>query len=177
MLGKCFAPDLKTAEKIFEIAKGYGTPFFSTSALRYADELQKFSSVQSLVITGGGTDFEEYIIHNCELAVTILKSRITRVKAERLGAQYFCRATTESGNEIGIIFSSGMGYSVTAECSNQELLHEDITSDFFLNLIAEILKFFHSEALPFNPEETLEVMRLREGLIKAAELDGKWLKV
>lgn len=49
--------------------------------------------------------------------------------------------------------------------------------DIVHNLIAQNFRVCHSGVLPFDPAETLEVMRLREGLIKAAELDGKWLKV
>ena len=39
-IDKTFAPDFNTAKEIFEIAQRYNTPFFSTSALRYASELK-----------------------------------------------------------------------------------------------------------------------------------------
>ena len=176
-IDKTFAPDLETSLKIFDIAEEYGTPFFTTSALRYAEELKEFTDVKNLVITGGGRLFEEYLIHNAEMAVALLKDRIVKVKTEKMGKQYFCRAITEKGSEIGIVFSQGLGYSVTAENSKGELLHKDITSSFFLNLISDMLKFFEDGKTPFDTKETIEVMRLRSGLIDAAAKDGEWLEV
>ncbi|MBE6787099.1 MAG: hypothetical protein E7537_01990 [Ruminococcaceae bacterium] len=176
-IDKTFAPNLKEAQKIFDIAKKYNTPFFTTSALRYAEELKEFTDVKNLVITGGGRLFEEYLIHNAEMAVALLKKRIVKVKTEKMGKQYFCRALTDEGNEIGIVFSQGLGYSITAENSKGELLHKDITSSFFLNLISDMLKFFEDGKTPFDNNETIEVMRLRAGLIEAANHDGEWLEV
>ncbi len=176
-IDKTFAPDLETTLKIFSIAEEYGTPFFTTSALRYAEELKEFTDVKNLVITGGGRLFEEYLIHNAEMAVALLKDRIVKVKTEKMGKQYFCRAVTEKGSEIGIVFSQGLGYSITAENSKGELLHKDVTSSFFLNLISDMLKFFEDGKTPFDTKETIEVMRLRAGLIAAADKDGEWLEV
>lgn len=176
-IDKTFAPDLETTLKIFDIAEEYGTPFFTTSALRYAEELKEFTDVKNLVITGGGRLFEEYLIHNAEMAVALLKDRIVKVKTEKMGKQYFCRAKTEKGSEIGIVFSQGLGYSITAENSKGELLHKDVTSSFFLNLISDMLKFFEDGKTPFDTKETIEVMRLRAGLIAAADKDGEWLEV
>lgn len=176
-IDKTFAPDMETTLKIFDIAEEYGTPFFTTSALRYAEELKEFTDVKNLVITGGGRLFEEYLIHNAEMAVALLKDRIVKVKTEKMGCQYFCRAITEKGSEIGIVFSQGLGYSITAENSKGELLHKDVTSSFFLNLISDMLKFFEDGKTPFDTKETIEVMRLRAGLIAAADKDGEWLEV
>lgn len=176
-IDKTFAPNLEEAQEIFDIAKKYNTPFFTTSALRYAEELKEFTDVKNLVITGGGRDFAEYLIHNAEMAVALLKDRIVKVKTEKMGKQYFCRALTQKGSEIGIVFSQGLGYSITAENSQGELLHKDVTSSFFLNLISDMLKFFEDGKTPFDNNETIEVMRLRAGLIKAADCDGEWLEV
>lgn len=174
-IDKTFAPDLETALEIFKIAKAYNTPFFTTSALRYADELKEFTDVKHLVITCGGREFEEYIIHPVEMAIALVKCRIVKVKTEKLGAQYICRGVTENGNEICIVFSAGLGYSITAENNNGEILHKDIKSSFFLNLINDILRFFEDGNPPFSPDETVEVMRMRSGLILASAQDGTWI--
>ena len=41
---KTFAPDLKTSDEMFAIADEFGTPFFTSSALRYATELEKIDT-------------------------------------------------------------------------------------------------------------------------------------
>lgn len=176
-IDKTFAPDLETTKEIFEIANKYNTPFYSTSALRYADELKAFNDVKNVVITGGGRLFEEYLVHPCEMAVTLLKKRIVKVKTEKMGNQYFCRAVCEGGNEIGIAFSLYYGYSISAENNSGDISYKKVESSFFLNLISDMLKFFEDGKTPFDVNETIEVMRLRAGLIKAAEQDGVWLEV
>ncbi len=40
-IDKTFAPDYATAKEIFAIGKRYNTPFFTSSALRYAEELNE----------------------------------------------------------------------------------------------------------------------------------------
>ena len=55
-----------------------------------------------------------------------------------------------------------------------------IQKSFFRNLIAEILKFYASGKLPFNPAETLEIARIREVAIECKnkiagkDTDGEW---
>lgn len=39
-IDKTFAPDKATAEKLFALAKEHGTPMYSTSSLRFADEMK-----------------------------------------------------------------------------------------------------------------------------------------
>ena len=48
-IDKTFAPDLETAKKIFAIAEKHGTPFFSSSALRYASELEEYPMCKSVM--------------------------------------------------------------------------------------------------------------------------------
>lgn len=176
-IDKTFAPDLETTQKIFDIAKKYGTPFFSTSALRYAEELKAFDSVKNVIVTGGGRLFEEYLVHPCEMAVALLKKRVVKVKTEKIGKQYFCRAICEGGNEIGIVFAETLGYSITGEFENGNVVYKNVTSSFFLNLISDILTFFEKGNTPFDTTETVEVMRLRAGLIEAQNNCGEWLEV
>ena len=53
-IDKTFAPDFAASEKIFDIAKRYNTPFFSTSALRYATELNSLIGSDKIIVAGGG---------------------------------------------------------------------------------------------------------------------------
>ena len=71
-IDKTFAPDYKTACRIFDIAKSHGTAFFSSSALRYGPELRNTVGACSMVTTGGGSLFDEYVIHQVEMIVKSL---------------------------------------------------------------------------------------------------------
>lgn len=174
-IDKTFAPDFATAKEIFEIAEKHGTPFFSTSALRFADELDTLKGATDLIITGGGGNFPEYIIHTVEMAVKLLDNPVKKVKVEAVGSQRICHAKTENGMGAAIIYSPCEGFSINAKAESGDYTHCDINSEFFLNLIAEIIKFFETGVLPFDTKQTLEVMRFRTALLNAEKTPEKWV--
>lgn len=176
-IDKTFAPDFDTAKEIFEIAEKYNTPFFSTSALRFADELENLDKATDLIITGGGGNFAEYIIHTVEMAVRLLDNPVKKVKVETVGEQRICRAETENGTQAAIIYSPCEGFSINAKAENGEYTHIDVKSEFFVNLITNILKFFETGALPFDTNQTLEVMRFRTALLNAEKTPEKWIEI
>ena len=175
-IDKTFAPDFNTAKEIFEIAQRYNTPFFSTSALRYASEL-KIGDISSAVITGGGSNFNEYIIHTVEMAVVLLDAPVTKVKVENIGVQRICRLVAENNVSDVIHYSPSNSFVVTAELKDGRNLKNQVSSEFFVELSSEIIRFFTTQKPPFNPAETLEVMRIRDALLKAENYDGEWINL
>lgn len=178
-IDKTFAPDLATAEKIFSIGQAHGTQFFSTSALRYASELDALKgATANAIITGGGKLFEEYIIHLVEMAVVLFpESHFVRAKTECVGKQRICRCQSEDGKEAVLVYSPSFGYSVTAESQEHTFSSVNVSSPFFVNLIQDILRFFESGNLPFPSKQTIEAMRLRDALLKSEKQDGVWLSL
>ena len=162
-IDKTFAPDLDTAKAIFDISD---TPFFSTSALRYATELDEFKNARDFVITGGGPELDIYAVHIAEMAVVLLGEPIECAKTERIGALTVCSAKSISGKTATLVYSPGMDFSVTAECADGKRRERTVKSEFFKALIADVLKFFDSGRVPFDPAQTLEVMRLRDNMLK-----------
>lgn len=176
-IDKTFAPDLETAKEIFDIAKKYNTPFFSTSALRCASELEDVKELDNYIITGGGSDFEEYIIHQIEMAVILLNDKVKSVKVETQSEnQHFCFLVTESGKKATIVFARGSSYGVLGK-SQTGTVNKTVSSDFFGGLISEILRFFETGTLPFDSSETLEVMAIRDALISAVKVPSQTVEV
>ncbi len=97
-IDKTFAPDYKTAKKIFDIAEKYNAKFFSTSALRCATESESIKNCVSAVITGSGGNFDEYIIHEIEGLVKIMGVGAQRVKVENQTEARICRVDYGNGN-------------------------------------------------------------------------------
>lgn len=176
-IDKTFAPDYDTAKQIFQIAKQYHTPFFSTSALRFANELDTFKGLKNAIITGGGGNFHEYMIHPIEMFVTMFSDKVTSVKVETMGASRICYLKTLNGFESSIIYSPQLSFSVAAQMSDSDFSKKEITSDFFVNLLEKMMAFFKTNKEPFNPAETLEVMRIRDALISAEKSNGVWLEI
>ena len=176
-IDKTFAPDNETAAEIYKIAEQYNTKVFSCSALRFADELKMLEGAQNLILTGGGGNFAEYIIHTVEMAVKLLESPVKTVKVENIGAQRICRAKTENGSQAVILYSPSMGFSISAQDKSGRYKHIPVKSDFFVNLIAEIIRFFNTGVLPFDSAQTLEVMRFRSALLQAENLPDNWIDI
>ena len=174
-IDKTFAPDLATARQIFALAKEYGTPFFSTSALRFADELASFSNLQYLTVTGGGSSLEEYIVHTAEIAVCLLREPARRVHVEARGRQRLCRLITEGGKDALIVYDPCIGFTVAGEDTEKKSRYTAIRSDFFRNLMRKILQFFESGIPPFDPNQTLLVMQMRDAILSAEKTPDTWV--
>ena len=167
---KTFAPDLKTAQKIFLLAKEYGTTFFSTSALRYATELDGFVDSGRIFTTGGGSNLAEYIIHQVEMVVKLMGAG-DKIRASRRDEKLYFDISYKDGRSAAMTYSPELSFGVgsrESECFNA-------TSAFFVSLITDILRFFETGKTSFDTEQTLEAMRMRDGALLAAETIGEWI--
>ena len=100
-IDKTFAPDYKTAKEIFDIAEKYGTKFFSSSALRYGEELTDVLGGKVMFTQGGGSNLPEYIIHQIEMAVKVIGEKAVKVRVEKQGHnQYISTVQFENEKQI-----------------------------------------------------------------------------
>lgn len=173
-IDKTFAPDLKTAQAIFDLAAKYNTPFFSTSALRCAAELDGVADADAAIFTGGGRLFDEYIIHQVEMAVKILGVGATAVRRARLGGFDQCRIFYPNGKNATLSYAPPLPFSATYRKGDQ-WTYAPIESDMFGTLLENILKFFETKQPFFDTNETLEVMKIREALVNCP--DGETIKL
>lgn len=174
---KTFASSYEDAQAIFALAEQYGTNFFSSSALRYAAELQEFSDVQNAVVTGTVGIFPEYLVHQTEMAVKLLKSPALRVRVDGSGRQWVCRVEAEGNKTATLLCVRSMPYGVTCEDSQGNSKHRTIVSEFFPGLLADIVRFFDTGEVSFDVAETLEVMRIRDAILRGEEDHGTWISV
>ncbi len=166
-IDKTFAPDAEVASAIFALGEKYNAPFFSTSALRYATELDSVDEPDSMLVTGGGSNLPEYFIHLGEMVVKKMGA-IKWVKATPNGSQWIISAKTASGKDTTMIYGSAMPYNVYMSGDGREAW-KSIKSPFFDGLIADMLRFFETGKTSFASEETLEVSRLRDAVLTATE--------
>ena len=166
-IDKTFAPDAKTAKEIFALGEKYGAPFFSTSALRYATELDSVDSPDSMLVTGGGSNLPEYFIHLGEMTVKKMGA-IKSVRATKNGTQWVIQAKTEGGKDAMMIYGSAMPYNAYMTKDGKETW-KSIKSPFFDGLIADMLRFFETGETSFDPVETLEISKLRDAVLAATE--------
>lgn len=176
-IDKTFAPDYATAKEIFAIGEKYGTKFFSSSALRFGNESNGLGDVKALVTTGGGGNIGEYIIHQIEPTVKILKARPVSLKTECFGEDYVIFVTFESGKTAIMNYATMFPFAAHYRREDGSYGYTTIESSTFINLLTAILEFFETGELPFDPEETLYVMKIREGVIKSLNCFGEEIKL
>ena len=164
-IDKTFAADVAMADKIFAAAKANGTRFFSTSALRYATELAGLAPASFVCTTGGGRSLEEYIVHQAEMIVKLIREDVLTVEAAREGDVQRFFATFAGGKRAELAYAPSLGFSVGVDGAAPVA----VRSDFFKLLIADMLRFFLTGEASFEGCETMQVMRLRDAVLRAAE--------
>ena len=176
-IDKTFAPDFETAKKIFDLGEKYQTPFFSSSALRYSAALADLKSPKSVTTFGGGSNFEEYIVHQAEMVIASLKRKPLAIRVEAQGKQYISTVKLEGGANATMIYSPDLAYAMSSENENGDRIYKTSGKGHFPALIEDILRFFETGVISFDTNETLSVMKLREAAIKGVSADGKWFDI
>lgn len=170
---KTFAPDLPTAKEIFALGEKYSTPFFSTSALRYTEELDGMENVAELILTGGGSTLQEYVIHQVENMVRLLGTGEKKVTLLPHGNHKFILVDCADGVKASMVYSVSQPFTATVRINGGKEKHYRIKSDMFGSLMQAILKFFENGELPFDSKQTLAAMALRDAVLAADAEPGK----
>jgi predicted house-cleaning noncanonical NTP pyrophosphatase (MazG superfamily) len=176
-IDKTFAPDYATAKEIFDIAEKCGTKFFSSSALRYSDELTALINSQAVITFGGGSNIDEYIIHQIEMLVKTINDTPKAVRVEQQANQYVVSVEFESGKKGTMLFSEALGFSVCVDNANGTPVYKKMESDFFKNLLKDILRFYKTGEVSFDVNQTLSVMKIREAVIVGKTKLGEWIQL
>lgn len=171
-IDKPFTAGYADAREIVRLSKESGTPFFSTSSLRYADELQAMKKNEKLgAILGAFTfgpsptephhpDLFWYGIHAVEMLYTLMGQgceSVTRTSTEGadvvVGKWKDGRTATVRGIRQGKQEYGAVAFGEKAALTTPMPLKVD-----YRNLLVEIVKFFQTGVAPVAPEETLEMM-------------------
>lgn len=176
-IDKTFAPDYQTAKQIFDLAERCGTKIFSSSALRYGTELDEMIGARAVITQGGGSNLDEYVIHQIEMAVKVIGEKAERVRVEKQGEnQYIISVAFANGKRATMVYSGPLGFSVCAEKDGRSD-SKAIVSKMFLYLLKDILRFYRTGEASFDVGQTLEVMKIREAVIKGKAQPGVWLEL
>lgn len=177
---KTFAPTKAAAERIFANADAHGTKCYSSSALRFApeiDELQQHE-IDALYSEGPG-EFEMYIIHQIEPVV-----RLMGVPAEKVlytGTRDHPAATVCFADgrlwHLSMRNDKGFSFRHTAVDKDNRSFSMTVSSDYFAEFMKTLVHFFESGEIPVDHEQTLQVIAIREALIEARRNPFTWVKV
>ncbi|HZF38487.1 MAG TPA: Gfo/Idh/MocA family oxidoreductase, partial [Blastocatellia bacterium] len=169
-IDKPFAASYADAREIVRLSRESGTPFFSSSSLRFADDLQAMKRDEKLgALLGAFTygpaptephhpDLFWYGIHAVEMLYTLMGpgcESVTRVHADGVDVVVGKWKDGRVGTMRGIR-DGKQDYGAVAFGAKSNLATPTSMKSDYRNLLVEIVKFFQTGAPPVPPEETLE---------------------
>lgn len=173
---KTFAPDRATADRIFALADQHKVAVQTCSALRYT-AVQKYvagaGKVRHVVTWGPGGNYDEYVIHPTELAVSCLGHEAVELM----------RRGTEPESQLLVNFSAGrtavinvynkkqtpFAASVTTEKETKYI--EVDTKRLFVDAAAAMLDFFAAGRPDVDRRESLAILRILDAARDPAALE------
>jgi predicted dehydrogenase len=178
-IDKPLAASYRDAFEIAQLARQAGVPWFSSSSLRFWEEVERLkSSPEAGAILGVQThgpaptephhpDLMWYGIHAVEMLFTVLGSgceTVTRVHTE--GADVVVGKWKDG--RLGVVRGIRNGkqdYGMTL-FGEKAILHSENKPFGYRPLLVEIVKFFQTGVPPVDPEDTLEMF----AFMQAADL-------
>jgi hypothetical protein len=175
-IDKPFAASLQDAREIARLSLETGTPFFSSSSLRFVSDVQGLKHNATLGNTVGAftygpaptephhPDLSWYAIHSVEMLYTLMGpgcQSVTRVHTD--GADIVVGSWKDGRTGVVRGIRDGKAtYGAVAFGSKGVLATNPPMKTDYRGLVIEIVKFFRTGVPPVSPEETLEIMSFME---------------
>ncbi|MCI8633721.1 MAG: Gfo/Idh/MocA family oxidoreductase [Lachnospiraceae bacterium] len=175
---KTFAPTAQIARDLFALAQEHHTPMWSSSALRFSKECMALpeKEAEMIVLSGPGKP-ENYLIHQAEPMVRVLKSKALRIQGQRTESAFHFTVEFENG-KLGLMSLLDGGDFVTSiKYRDGEVKTFLGAEEMFERLLLEILRFFETGKVPVDQEETLEIAKILEAARQAEQVPGKWVTI
>jgi hypothetical protein len=180
-IDKPLAGTLEDCVKIYQLAKEYNIPVFSSSSLRFAKNTlaaragdygkvlhcETFSPAH---LEPHHPDLFWYGIHGVESLFTVMGPGCVSVQRGTTNDGKIEVTGTWKDGRIGI-FREGKGYGGTAKCETGE--HPVGNYDGYAPLVAAVVKFFKSGKSPVTSRETLEIYAFMQAADESKAANGK----
>ena len=182
-IDKPFAPDLAAAKRLFARADRYGTPMWSSSALRFGEELvaaqQKLAGekIGFMAVRGGGRSFEEYSIHLAEQIVATMGTNARRVMQCGCGAANHAVVEFDDGRRAAMTHCYSMPYIGEIVYGEGKVEVIPGCKEMFPHLLDAVLTFFRTGESPVPREQTLAVAALTAAAIRGLAAPDTWVEV
>ena len=177
---KTFALEKSTAEALVKLAEENNTPFFSTSALRFADELKDIDREGICFINSRGPgNFDTYSIHQIEPIVVLMGSKAKRIMSVGNG-KYESMVIEFEGNR-SIVMSqygwTGVDFSMLVNYEDGKTVTVPAMTNTFPNFIKAMCDFFKTGEIKAAHDETVAIMGIIEAGNKALANPNTWIEI
>jgi hypothetical protein len=187
-IDKPIAGSYRDARAIADLARTSGTPFFSSSSLRYVPHIQRLRAKAGAGVLGAFTwgpaptesylpDLFWYGIHSVESLYALmgpgceLVSRVHTPGADLVSCRWrdgrigTIRGIRDGDHSYGAVLFGSQGVFTDAPVAPapdaRDAPNSPHQSDYY-GLVVEIMKFFKSGVPPVSPDETLELVAFME---------------
>lgn len=178
-IDKTFAPDRRTAVRLFELADKHGTPMYSSSALRFASEYAETerAGIQTVLSVGPGR-FENYSIHQIEPIVSLMGCDAKRVMFTGSSHTPALLIEFSDGRQASINqFGWGAPFQMMLHYRSGDCKQLKIESDFFASFIKNLVAFFETANPPVASAETIAIITIIEYGSLAMQKPHQWLEL
>lgn len=176
-IDKTFADSKAEAERIFAVAAESGAPCFSSSALRFSEKLKVIShrGIRHIQSCGGGQP-DNYIIHQLE-PISILMEAQPEAVCYSLDESHRWQLRYADGRTASMeIPTQGGSFRVKVDYEDHTV-QTPIDDPFFQHFIDDLIHFFRTSEVPVTPQETIDIMALREVCLRAMSCPEQWVSV
>ena len=104
---KTFMNNYKEAKATFDLAQKHGTPLFTSSSLRYADEVVALENVDSLLVIAPSVHLSDYWIHPLEIVVSKMGVGAVRARLSKSGAHHMLNIEYPNNKNALIVIAEG----------------------------------------------------------------------
>jgi predicted dehydrogenase len=187
LVDKFLAPTVAEAREIAALARRYGAPLFSSSALRYAVELEAAmpeisAGTVTEILASGLSTWHLYGVHTLAMALRIMGHEVKRLidtgtpTARTVTLDYGAgrRAVVDvrrAANEWDVF-----GWSFAARVGDRYVAAKIADYDgFYANLMRRACAFFQTGESDMPVEEALAVVGVLEGADRSQQTGGAWV--
>jgi hypothetical protein len=181
-IDKPLASTLADAREIARLAKEAGVPWFSSSTLRFVPFVteMKFSDMLGVTTWGPGPlekthelDLSWYAVHPIEMLYTLMGT----------GCEEVTRISTENADVVTGLWRNGRigsvralrpygDYGIAVYRTKEVTMSRPKPQIGYLQLVAEIVKFFETKQPPVPNEETLEMFAFMDAAQRSKAAGG-----
>lgn len=176
-IDKTFALTKTEAQRMFDHAQKYGTPVYSTSALRFSKELENVEKRGIGFISSRGPGmFENYLIHQFEPIVMLMGPKVKRVMFIGNGVSpAFLIEFSDGRRAITSHFGVECQFGMTINYESADCVAIDRCTGYFEEFIANMVDYFNTGVVKVPAEETIAIVGLIESSIKAKSNPDRWV--
>lgn len=178
---KTFAPDAATAKRIFAVANEHNTPVFSSSALRFSDEVMAQTvdceEIDHMTVIANG-DTQIYLIHMIEPMVALMGYKASRIMFVGTELSPAWVLEYEDGRKVNMtLYHNAHSWYFRIQKKDGDVLVIPECNRFFDSFFEQLVDFFRTGDVKVDQRQTIAVIEIRTKALESMKTPYEWLPI